>query len=449
MISTSRVFPMPRDIETRLFINGSFVPSCRRETFAVINPATEQEVARVYEADASDVDLAVDAAEAAFPAWSDLGGFERARFFYRLADALELANSDLAALEAISMGRPVGQYREAINGAALLRYYAGKCTDVQGDSSLQTSGFVNVVLRQPFGVCAGITPWNAPITMMLFKIAGACVCGNTIICKSSEKAPLTALYLAKLIKQAGFPPGVINILSGKGTPCGDALARHPRIRKISLTGSINAGRAVKKAAAESNLKNVSLELGGKSPLIIFEDADLDKAIPAAARSIISNTGQVCIASSRLLVQSSILKTFSTRLVAEIEATGYNPESSQGNPLSPETLRGPQADLKQYDSIIGFLQESKAAGHEVLTGGGRDTRHGKKGFFVQPTLILNPGDQSRISREEIFGPVQVLATFQTEEDAIRRSIDSEYGLYASIYTRYGPSFRGPDTLVILQ
>lgn len=323
---------------------------------------------------------------------------------------------------------------EGINGATFLRYYAGKCTDVQGESSLQTKDFVNIVLRQPFGVCAGITPWNAPVTMMLFKICGACVCGNTIVCKSSEKAPLTALYLAKLIQQAGFPKGVINILSGKGLPCGDALARHMDVRKISITGSVRAGRAIKIAAAESNMKKVSLELGGKSPLIIFEDADLDKAIPATAQAILFNTGQVCIASARVYVHSSIAKEFSKRLVQEMLVKGYNPASSHGDPLSKETVRGPQADRLQYDFIMDILQDSKTAGHNFLTGGGRDSSHGDKGYFVQPTLVLNPGDDTRINREEIFGPIQVLNTFESEEEAIRRSNATEFGLYASVYTR---------------
>jgi aldehyde dehydrogenase (NAD+) len=318
---------------------------------------------------------------------------------------------------------------EGYSAARILRYYAGKATDVQGETSLHTPGFVNLTFRQPFGVCGAIIPWNTPIIAMVVKFAPCLIVGNTLVLKSSEKAPLTSLMFAKLIQEAGFPPGVINILSGFGPTCGAAIASHMEIRKLAFTGSARTGRAIKKAAAASNLKNVTLELGGKSPLIIFGDADLEKAVPAAAASILSLSGQMCVASSRVYVESSIAEQFTKLLVKEIDLKGRNP--SGNNPLSAETVRGPQADKLQFDAILGFLKEAKEDGLQILTGGGRD---GDIGYYIEPTVILNPDESSRVMREEIFGPVQCVSTFQSEEEVLNRANDTEYGLFASVYTR---------------
>lgn len=307
---------------------------------------------------------------------------------------------------------------------------AGKATDIQGESSLQTAGFLNVTIRQPYGVCAAITPWNAPVTMMTFKMAPAIIAGNTIVIKSSEKAPLTSLCVAQLIKDAGFPPGVVNILSGSGVPCGSSLALHPRIRKISFTGSVKAGKAILEAAAKTNLKKVTLELGGKSPLVIFEDADIEKAADAAARSILLNSGQACIASSRVYIAETILQSFSECLVDKLRTLGSNPE--QGNdPTQKTTRRGPQATETQYKTIMGYLNEAKKSNYDIIYGGERE---GCKGFFIQPTVILKPPEESRVMKEEIFGPVICLQTFSEENDVMERANDSEYGLYASVFTR---------------
>lgn len=307
---------------------------------------------------------------------------------------------------------------------------AGKATDIQGESSLQTAGFLNITLRQPLGVCAAITPWNAPVTMLTFKMGPAVIAGNTIVAKSSEKAPLTSLLVARLVKEAGFPPGVINILSGYGAPCGSALASHPRIRKISFTGSIRGGKAVMEAAAKSNLKKVTLELGGKSPLIIFDDADMSKAAEAAAKSILLNSGQACIASSRVYVHESALDVFSQHLKKSLKELGSNPESGN-DPLTPTTRRGPQATKTQFDSILGYINEARDSGYEILYGGKQE---GRKGFFVEPTVILNAHEKSRVMKEEVFGPVICLNSFQNEAEVVKRANDSEYGLYASLFTR---------------
>jgi aldehyde dehydrogenase (NAD+) len=318
---------------------------------------------------------------------------------------------------------------EGFVAGRVLRYYAGKATDVQGETSLHTPGFVNLTFRQPFGVCAVIIPWNVPISALLVKLAPCLIIGNTVVVKSSEKAPLTSLMFAKLVQEAGFPPGVINILSGFGPTCGAAIASHMEIRKLAFTGSTRTGRAIKKAAAASNLKSVSLELGGKSPLIVFGDADLEKAVPAAAASILHNSGQICTALSRVYVESSIAEQFTKLLVKEIELKSCNP--SGNNPLSGETVRGPQVDKLQFDAILGFLKEAKEDGLQILTGGGRI---GDVGYYIEPTVILNPGNSSRVMREEIFGPVQCVSTFESEEEVLDRANDTEYGLFASVYTR---------------
>jgi len=307
---------------------------------------------------------------------------------------------------------------------------AGKAADVKGESSLQTPNFVNLTFRQPYGVCAAIIPWNAPVTEFFFKAAPAVLAGNTIVVKSSEKAPLTILLVARFIQEAGIPRGVVNVLSGFGPTCGAAIASHMDIRKISFTGSARTGRAIKRLALESNLKHVTLELGGKSPLIIFEDADLEKAARAAAASILYNSGQVCIASTRIYVCSSVLASFCEILRLEIQKQGTNP-SECANPLLKTTVRGPQVDKVQFDIILKYINDSRQTGGKILAGGGRE---GDKGFYIQPTIILNPEEQSTVMREEIFGPVVCVRPFETEEEALRLANDTEYGLYASAYTK---------------
>lgn len=266
--------------------------------------------------------------------------------------------------------------------------------------------------------------------MLTLKMAPAIAAGNTLVIKSSEKAPLTSLLVGRLLKEAGLPPGVVNILSGYGHTVGAALASHMSIRKISFTGSGRVGKLIAGMAASSNLKKVSLELGGKSPLIIFEDADLDKAADAATRSILLNSGQACIASSRIYVHQSVAETFYKKFVEALETQGANPASGN-NPLDPGTKRGPQATKSQFDSILSYLEGSKSAGDRFLTGGNRE---GDKGYFIKPTVIVGSDEQSRIMKEEVFGPVVCVNVFESEEDAVERANDSEYGLYASVYTK---------------
>ncbi|GLA14365.1 hypothetical protein AnigIFM62618_000744 [Aspergillus niger] len=414
------------NIETRLFINGEFVPSLSGSKFDLYNPATEELSASVYEAGPEDVDRAVAAAKAAFPAWSETGALQRAQLLEKWADRLEACADEMAYLDAICMGKPAYSDNFGRIMPLFVRVYAAKALDITGESSLNTPGFVNVSLRQPFGVCGAIVPWNGPVVTMIFKAAAALVTGNTIVIKSSEKAPLSCLVAARCAQEAGIPPGVFNMLSGFGRPCGEAIARHMEIRKISFTGSTATGRAIQKMAAESNLKSVTLELGGKSPLVIWDDADLSKAVPAAAMSILTNSGQVCIASSRVYVHEAIAPQFLEQLKTTMTEMGKS-----GHPLIPGTTRGPQADAAQFARVQGYLDLAKQEGISVYLGGARE---GDKGYFVQPTILKDVPEESRLMKEEIFGPVVAVNTFTDEEDVMARANDSEYGLYASVYTR---------------
>lgn len=307
----------------------------------------------------------------------------------------------------------------------MLRYFASKALDVQGDTSLNTANFVNMTWRQPFGVCGAIIPWNVPLTSLIQKVGPALAAGNTIVLKSSERSPLSCLAVGRLAAEVGLPKGVLNILSGYGTPCGEAIAKHMDIRKISFTGSVIAGRAIKKAAAESNLKNVTLELGGKSPLVIFEDADLVKAVPAAAFSILCNSGQACIASSRVYVHADIADNFIKELKTAMAAF------TAGDACEAGTKRGPQADKVQFDRVMSYLTHAKETGLDLALGG---NRQGTTGYFIEPTMLVNVPEDSKMMTDEIFGPVLCVNTFTDEEDVMKRANDTEFGLYASVYTK---------------
>ncbi|KAJ5718831.1 uncharacterized protein N7483_009913 [Penicillium malachiteum] len=419
-------------IETRHFINGEFVPSLDGSTFKLFNPWNNNITAEVSEAKAADVDRAVDSAKAAFPNWSSLDGSERRRLMLRLADLVDENTSEFARLEALSMGKPVSQYMDSTMGTATLRYectiddYAGKALDVHGVTSLTSQNHLNLSLRQPYGVTAAIIPWNVPLIMLCFKVGPSLIAGNTLIVKSSEKAPLTCLLFARLAHEAGFPPGVLNFLSGFGLPCGDAIARHPIIRKIAFTGSSMTGKLIQKAAAESNLKSCTLELGGKSPLLIFEDANLEKAAKAAAFSIVFNSGQVCMASSRIYVQDSIAQEFTQLYLKEIQAIS----NKAGDPLGPETNFGPQADTQQVQNIQKFLNRARIENFKAILDDNADPSQGN---FVSPRVFIDVPEESPIMKEEIFGAVSCINRFKDEADALERANDSEFGLYATVFT----------------
>ncbi|KAJ4509656.1 hypothetical protein HRR83_007029 [Exophiala dermatitidis] len=414
--------------ETRLFINNEYVNSSSGETLTIYNPSDDTLVTdKVQVAGEADVDRAVAAAKAAFPAWSAMPGLQRAAIMLKLADLLEANAEKLGKLETICMGQPITVATGFVKGpAAIWRYYAGFAGKIAGESyPPEGDGSYKIVAYEPLGVCAGIAAWNATHTLAAWKMAPALAAGNTFVFKSSEKSPLGAAAYGDLIKEAGFPPGVINVVTGAG-PVGALLASHMEIAKIAFTGSAAGGRAVQIAAAKSNLKHVSLELGGKSPALIFDDADLENALLHNSENFLRNSGQICFASSRVLVQEGIAPKF----IEGIKTYFENAAKKMGDPSLPETTFGPLADKKQFERVMQFLKDGKAEGVEVLTGG---DRLGDKGAFVQPTVLLNPDLKSRVYTDEIFGPVISVKTFKTEEEGIRLANDTSYGLGATIYT----------------
>ncbi|KAL8283895.1 hypothetical protein RQP46_005327 [Phenoliferia psychrophenolica] len=412
--------------ETRLWINGAYVPSISGTTFPVENPSTQTKAADVFEALEADVEAAVVAAEAAQPAWEEVAAYERAMILQRAAQLLRDNAEELAGLDAICMGMPVSRGVLGIaNAAKSLDHFAGLAMFTHGESSLNTPGFLNLTVRQPFGVVAGIVPWNVPIGMLCWKVGPAIVSGNAIILKTSEKSPLSGLRIGALFKEAGVPDGIVNIISGAGTT-GKLLSEHMRIRKIAFTGSAHSGKLVQQAAAASNLKNVTLELGGKSPLLIFEDAIVADAVAAATLSISYNSGQICMASTRIYVHESLHDEF----VKAFQAA-YTGQSIMGDPLDRKTTQGPMADAIQQKTVLEYIELGKKEG-TVLVGGKAPS--GVKGYFVEPTIFTGVADSSRINKEEVFGPVVIVHTFKTEAEAVQRANDTQYGLYASLFTR---------------
>ncbi|KAJ5163419.1 Aldehyde/histidinol dehydrogenase [Penicillium coprophilum] len=409
-------------IETRLFINGEFRPSSSSKTFEVVYPYTKEVVAQVQEADIKDVEDAVTAAKAAFPAWRDLGTEKRGVYLRKLSQLILKSNQELAKLETLSTGRPISQFFDVSLAAQFFEYFAGGGWTAQGTASLNTPDHLNLTVKQPYGVVALIIPWNFPLVMFASKMAPALAAGNTIVLKSSEKAPLTSLFVARLIEEAGFPPGVVNIISGLGNPTGAVLASHMTVRCISFTGSTATGQKIQAAAAKSNMKHVHMELGGKSPAIVFEDADLETAAAQTQFGIQFNSGQVCSANSRIYVHDSVAQQFTTLFREKFAAV------RMGDPLDPATSHGPQIDMLQYNRIKEYLNIGEKDGTFTLGGDAKD------GFFVRQTIFEGVAEDSRLMREEVFGPVVVINTFSTEAEAIEKANDSEFGLFAAVFTK---------------
>ncbi|KAL0469321.1 Aldehyde/histidinol dehydrogenase [Neurospora intermedia] len=396
------------EFQPRLLINGEFVEASDRGTFNVFNPATGEISCKVPEATEDDTNRAVAAAKAAQPAWAALDPVKRGAYLKKLAALLREQKSTLHHLEAISMGVPVNHFFHADFGADEFDYFAEAWPHIQGQSSVNTPGYVTMTFRQPFGVTAA-----------------ALITGNTVVLKSSEKAPLAVAYAAELVAKAGFPPGVFNILSGHGLPSGRCLARHMDVRAISFTGSSRTGKLIQEEAAKTNLKSVTLELGGKSPAIIFDDANMEQALSATMSSILLNAGQICVANSRAYVQKSVAPKF-------IEAFTKRMATVQGgNPLDPQTQMGPQADEVQYKNILSYIEEGKKSGKLAVGGKGRLDE--TKGYFVEPTVFLDTPEDAKIMKEEIFGPVLNINTFETEEEVVAKANDTEYGLWAAVFT----------------
>jgi aldehyde dehydrogenase (NAD+) len=380
----------------------------------------------VPEATEDDVNAAVAAAKAAQPAWAKSAPADKAKCFKKLAALLREHHEELAHLEAISMGRPVGGYFDAHAAAAEFDHYAESWYLAQGQASVNTPGYLTMTLRQPFGVVACIIPWNVPVLFLGNKCAPALITGNTVVLKTSEKAPLTGAKVAELVVEAGFPPGVFNIISGHGVPSGALLSRHMDVRVLSFTGSCRTGRLIQEAAAKSNLKKVVLELGGKSPAIIFEDANIEKAVKETAHSVQWNSGQVCMANTRIYVQKSVAPAYLESFKKQF------PAITHGDPTNKDTTMGPQADEVQYRNVMNYIEEGKKTSSLALGGNGK--LESMNGYFVEPTVFVDTAEDARIQKEEIFGPVININTFETEEEAIKKANDTEFGLYAAVYTK---------------
>ncbi|XP_059432806.1 aldehyde dehydrogenase family 2 member C4-like [Corylus avellana] len=414
---------------TKLFINGEFVDSISGKTFETIDPRTGDVIARIAEGDEEDIDLAVKAARDAFDhgPWPRLPGSERAKIMMKFADLIDQNVEELAALDTIDAGKlfSMGKAMDIPQVAATLRYYAGAADKIHGDVLKMSREFHAYTLREPIGVVGHIIPWNYPSTLLFMKISPALAAGCTMVVKPAEQTPLSALYYAHLAKLAGMPNGVLNVVTGFGPTAGAAVSTHMDIDAISFTGSPEVGRKVMKAAAESNLKVVSLELGGKSPLIIFDDADVDVAAQLALTGILFNKGEICVASSRVYVQEGIYDEVVKKLVEKAKAWVV------GDPFDPEVQQGPQVDKKQFERILSYIEHGKREGATLLIGG---KPLGGKGYYIEPTIFTDFKEEMLIAKDEIFGPVMALAKFKTIEEAIERANKSRYGLAAGIVTK---------------
>lgn len=412
---------------TGLFINNEFVKGVDGKTFEVINPTDETVICSVHEATEKDVDIAVSAARKAFEGpWRKETPENRGRLLVKLADLFEKNIDLLAAVESLDNGKAITMAKGDVGASAgCLRYYGGWADKIEGKVVDTTHDTFNYIKKEPIGVCGQIIPWNFPLLMWSWKIGPAVATGNTVVLKTAEQTPLSALVAATLIKEAGFPPGVINIISGFGKVAGAAISSHMDIDKVAFTGSTVVGRQIMKAAAGSNLKKVTLELGGKSPNIVFEDADIDNAISWVNFGIFFNHGQCCCAGSRVYVQESIYDKFVQRFKERAEANNV------GDPFHNDTFQGPQVSQLQFDRIMGYIEDGKKAGATVETGG---KRKGDKGYFIEPTIFSNVTEDMKIVQEEIFGPVCTISKFKTKEEIIKIGNNTSYGLAAAVHTK---------------
>ncbi|KAF2179685.1 aldehyde dehydrogenase [Zopfia rhizophila CBS 207.26] len=415
---------------TGLFINNEFVASSKGQTIESIDPATESKIAEVHAASEEDVDKAVRAAHKALkdPSWKQLPGTDRGILMARLADLIEEQKELFAMIDAWDNGKPysVALSEDLPEAIGTIRYYSGWADKTFGQTISTTSAKFAYTLRQPIGVVAQIIPWNYPLPMAAWKLGPALACGNTVVIKPAEQTPLSILVLGTLIQKAGFPAGVVNILNGYGHEAGAALVQHPLLDKVAFTGSTATASQIMKMASGS-LKNITLETGGKSPLIVFNDCDLEQAVKWSHFGIMSNQGQICTATSRILVQQDIFDSFIEGFKARIEKV-----SKIGDQWDPETFQGPQVTRTQYERILSYIDVGKSEGATVVCGG--QARGDSKGFYIEPTIFTDVTDSMRIYQEEIFGPVVVIATFETEDEAIRRANDTTYGLGASVFTK---------------
>ncbi|KAE8990637.1 Aldehyde dehydrogenase [Phytophthora rubi] len=413
--------------QTNLFINNKFTPSASGATFDTFNPATEEKIASISEATTADVDAAVDAARAAFNGpWRTMDAAERGRLLFRLADLIEQNGDELAQLEALDAGKPSFLTRVLDVQASLnvLRYYAGWADKIHGSTVPISGPYLCYTKQEPVGVCGQIIPWNFPMIMMAWKLGPALTTGNTVVLKPAEQTSLTALRIAELIVEAGFPEGVVNIVTGGGATVGAHLAQHPKVDKIAFTGSTETGMNIMRSSHVDNLKRVTLELGGKSANIILDDADIDKAVQQSQMGLFLNAGQICISGSRVYVQEGIYDEFVRRSAEAAQSMKI------GDPFDLTTQHGPQIDGNQFNKIMGYIESGKKDGARLVCGG---KRWGDKGFFIEPTIFADVNEDMAIAREEIFGPVMSIIKFKTIDEVIERANNSEFGLGAGVVT----------------
>ena len=415
---------------TKLFINGKWVNASNGHTFPTTNPATSEVLAEVAFAEKADVDAAVQAARTAFDkVWTkEITPAKRGELMWKLADLLAENAQVLAELETLDNGKPLEQALADVEDSIQhFRYYAGWTTKIEGSTiPVSTPNQLVYTKREPLGVVGLITPWNFPLSMAAWKLAPALACGNTIVLKPAEQTPLTTLKLGELIQKVGFPDGVINIVTGLGLPTGEAMSMHPDIDKIGFTGSTGVGKKIMEAAAKSNLKKVSLELGGKSPNVIFADADLDIALDSLTWSSFYNCGQECTLGSRIYVEAPIFE----KVCDQLKNSAL--QLKIGNGLTKVDL-GPMISEKQLQTVLAYVEAGKQQGAEILTGGERLNGDLSDGYFLSPTIFVHNNDDLKIVQEEIFGPVVVIAPFNDYEEVIQRANNSPYGLAAAVWT----------------
>jgi aldehyde dehydrogenase (NAD+) len=419
---------LPEIHQTQCFIGGQWVPSQSGKTFATINPATEEVIAEVAEGDAADIDLAVKAAREQFEngEWSRMDARDRGRLMNRLADLIEEEIDSLAALESLDNGKPIRDARNADLPLTIdcLRYYAGYADKIHGQTIPVRGDYFTYTRREPVGVVGQIIPWNFPMLMVAWKWGPALAAGCTIVMKPAEQTPLTCLRMARLAQKAGIPDGVINVVPGYGPTAGAAVVKHPDIDKIAFTGEGTTAQIIMREAANT-LKRITFELGGKSPNIVFADSDLDAAVQGAHFGLYFNQGQCCCAGSRVFVEEKVHDKFVEKIAS------MNKSRRLGDPLDYATEQGPQVDQAQFDKIMKYVELGEKEGARRITGG---KRFGDRGYYVEPTLFDGVTDDMAIARDEIFGPVMSVLTFQDVDEIVARANRTNYGLAAAVWTR---------------
>lgn len=428
---TDTVHPFLDGKPKRMLIGGQWVEALSGKTFDSVNPATGKVIAQLAEGAAEDIDRAVVAARAAFEGpWSKFKPFDRQALMLAIADMVERRFDDLCVLETLDMGAPIARTRTYKRWIVqTLRFYAGQAVALAGETPHNSfpGDMFSYTLRAPLGVVGGIIPWNGPVISQLWSIAPTLATGCTLVLKPAEDASLGVLRFAEIMQEAGLPDGVINVVTGMGSTAGARLAGHPGVDKIAFTGSTATGRKIIEASA-GNMKRVAVELGGKSPDIIFADADLERAVPGAGMGCFNNSGQICYAGTRIFVQRSIHDEFVERLAA------FSKTLKVGNGMDPETQLGPLVSSRQLSTVSGYFDLARAEGAQIVSGGERLGGDLADGYFVPPTVLSGMTNDMRTGREEIFGPVASVIPFETEDEAIRLANDTQYGLGGAVWTR---------------